>query len=353
MTMNDNADATLLGTLERDVSARLADTSRNAGASGADAVPGVQDSLADSLSEAGGAISAVPNAHTTISAGNDFEDADLGDAGPFWPRLEELGLGRELVFVRRSGIGGSDANVILSGDAEKIMQLWREKRGEVEAEDLTGVLPVMLGSWTEAFNRQWYERDTGYLVTQVGVSLGCARHAWRRCTLDGYVSRKQAVFEAKHVNAFAKSEEVLARYMPQLQHNMAVARSDVALLSVIFGNHKWEVFEVASDWLYQEELLIAESRFWDCVRTGQMPIAAPVPAPPAPVGVREVCLEGNNAWAAAAGDWLACQDAARRHKAAAATLKGLVDPDVARAFGHGIEARRSKAGALSIKELQA
>ncbi|MBK8631968.1 MAG: YqaJ viral recombinase family protein [Sphingomonadales bacterium] len=110
------------------------------------------------------------------------------------------------------------------------MQLWREKRGEVEAEDLTGVLPVMLGSWTEAFNRQWYERDTGYLVTQVGVSLGCARHAWRRCTLDGYVSRKQAVFEAKHVNAFAKSEEVLAATCPSsTQHGSGPIRRGPAL----------------------------------------------------------------------------------------------------------------------------
>jgi hypothetical protein len=30
------------------------------------------------------------------------------------------------------------------------------------------------------------------------------------------------VFEAKHTSAFAKSDEVLERYMPQLQHNMAV-----------------------------------------------------------------------------------------------------------------------------------
>jgi hypothetical protein len=30
-----------------------------------------------------------------------------------------------------------------------------------------------------------------------------------------------------------------------------------------------------------------------------------------------------------------------------------VEPDVTRAFGHGVEIRRSKAGALSIKELAA
>jgi len=272
-------------------------------------------------------------------------------AFPAWPLLDELGLGGELEFVRRSGIGGSDANAILSGDEERIVRLWREKRGEVGAEDLSGVLPVMLGSWTEAFNRQWFERETGWQVGRVGASLVCGTHAWRRCTLDGFVKARAAVFEAKHVGAFHKSEEVLERYMPQLQHNMAVAGVDLAILSVIYGNHKWEIHEVASDWLYQQELLIAETRFWHCVVSGEVPIPAPVPPPPKPVGTREMCLEGNNMWASAAADWLECREAAKRHGNAATTLKALVEADVARAFGHGVEIRRSKAGALTIREL--
>jgi len=281
------------------------------------------------------------------------DDQSLVTGTPLWPALCDLQLGRELQFVRRSGIGGSDANVILSGDEERILRLWQEKRGEVLPEDLSSVLQVMLGTWTEAFNRQWYEMDTGHLVTRVGASEPCTTWPWRRCTLDGFVEAKGAVFEAKHVSAFFKPEEVLERYMPQLQHNMAVTGAERALLSVIFGNHKWEVFEVASDWLYQEELLIAEARFWDCVRLGERPVPAPVPPAPAPVGVREVCLEGSNAWASAARDWLDCQDAAKRHKTAAAALKELVEADVTRAFGHGIEIRRSKAGALSIREMAA
>jgi hypothetical protein len=278
-------------------------------------------------------------------------DAPAGAIAPAWPCLTDLGLAPDQLSARLAGIGGSDANVILSGDAERIERLWREKRGEVEAEDLSSVLPVMLGSWTEAFNRQWYERETGLQVSRVGEVGLCDQHGWRRCTLDGFIGAKAAVFEAKHVGAFVKPEEVLARYMPQLQHNMAVMQADLGLLSVIFANHKWEVYEIAADWLYQEELLIAEARFWDCVQAGERPIPAPVPPAPKPVGVRELCLEGNNSWATAAADWLECREAAKRHTAATATLKGLVEDDVARAFGHGVEIRRSKAGALSIREL--
>ncbi len=272
---------------------------------------------------------------------------------PEWPMLECLVLGACERDERRRFIGGSDANVILSGDRDRILRLWREKRGEAEGEDLSSVLAVMLGRWTEAFNRQWYQKLSGEQVRAAGTSLVCSRHSWRRCTLDGLVERSGAVWEAKHTSAFAKPEELLERYMPQLQHNMAVAGAGTAILSVIFGNHKYEMIEVASDWLYQLELLEAEQRFWDCVVSGREPVAAEPPPVPRPIGTREICLEGSNAWASAAADWLTHREAAKSHASAVTLIKSLVEPDVARAFGHGIEARRSKAGAISIRELGA
>ena len=189
-----------------------------------------------------------------------------------WPRLQSLRSGLNRPEERRCFVGGSDANVVLSGDPEKLLRLWREKRGEVEPEDLSGALPVMLGCWTEEFNRQWFERLSGERIASMGARFTCAKYDWRRCTVDGLIESSGAIWEAKHTSAFAKSEEVIERYMPQLQHNMAVAGSDHALLSVIFGNHKFEILEVASDWLYQLELLEAEEQFWDCVQSGKEPI---------------------------------------------------------------------------------
>ena len=270
-----------------------------------------------------------------------------------WPSLSELKLSDAHISRRRDGIGGSDANIILSGDADRILTLWREKRGEGESEDLSGILPVMLGSWTEAFNRQWYEKQTGWAVAQAGSVWTSEMHRWRMATLDGIVEEKSAVFEAKHTSAFAKADEVLARYMPQLQHNMAVTGVEQSVLSVLYGNHKWEAYEIASDWLYQDELLAAEERFWRCVESGEPPIAIEPPAPPKPIHYRELCLDGSNAWASYAADWRDHGDAARRHAAAVKGLKDLVPADVSRAFGHGLEAKRSKSGAISVREIVA
>ena len=59
---------------------------------------------------------------------------------------------------RRHFIGGSDARIIMGPDEAALIRLWKEKRGEVEPEDLSSNLVVQLGVATEALNRAWYER---------------------------------------------------------------------------------------------------------------------------------------------------------------------------------------------------
>lgn len=268
-----------------------------------------------------------------------------------WPKLDDLGRDSGWLEDRRCYIGGSDANVILSGDGDRVRSLWLEKRGEKLPDDLSDKLPVMLGCWTEPFNRHWYEKLSGERVTRLGEVLICGSYDWRRCTVDGFIEAHQAIWEAKHCSAFAKADELLERYMPQLQHNMSVAGVARACLSVIFGNHKFEMLEIGADWLYQQELLDAEAAFWDCVVAGREPVAVEPPAAPKPIGVREVCFEGHNAWAFAAVDWLENRDGAKKHAAAAGPIKSLIEEDVARAFGHGVEAKRSKSGAITIREI--
>ena len=45
-------------------------------------------------------------------------------------------------------------------DHAALLQLWREKRGEAEPEDLSGNLVVQLGRVTEDLNRRWFEANT-------------------------------------------------------------------------------------------------------------------------------------------------------------------------------------------------
>jgi predicted phage-related endonuclease len=55
----------------------------------------------------------------------------------------------------------------MNDDEPALLRLWREKRGEIDPEDLSDVLMVQLGSVTEDLNRRWYERNSGCAVKGV------------------------------------------------------------------------------------------------------------------------------------------------------------------------------------------
>src|SRR5262245_42366412 len=98
---------------------------------------------------------------------------------------------------RRYFIGGSDARIIMGNDEQAVVRLWREKRGEVKPEDLSGNLLVQLGAVTEDLNRRWYEANTGQVLTDVQRHVRHPVLHWMAATLDGRVQSSEAVFEAK------------------------------------------------------------------------------------------------------------------------------------------------------------
>src|SRR5438132_3247277 len=85
---------------------------------------------------------------------------------------------------RRAFIGGSDARVILGNDEAALLRLWKEKRGEIEPEDLSGNLIVQLGVVTEPLNRHWFERNTGHSIKDVQYRVQHPVVRWMAATLD-------------------------------------------------------------------------------------------------------------------------------------------------------------------------
>ena len=171
---------------------------------------------------------------------------------------------------RRYFIGGSDARIIMGDDEAALLRLWREKRGEVEPEDLSGNLVVQLGLATEDLNRRWYEANTGQVLTDVQQQVRHPALRWMAATLDGRVEDTGAVFEAKFMLPWSFSEEAAAeKYMPQLQHNMWVVAARIAVLSVITGGGKWVEIATHADPLYQHLIVTAERKFWRSVESDE------------------------------------------------------------------------------------
>jgi hypothetical protein len=55
----------------------------------------------------------------------------------------------------------------MGNDEAALLRLWREKRGEIEPEDLSGNLVVQLGVATEDLNRRWYEANTHQVIIDI------------------------------------------------------------------------------------------------------------------------------------------------------------------------------------------
>src|SRR5437660_3592067 len=254
---------------------------------------------------------------------------------------------------RRTFIGGSDARIIMGNDEATLIRLWQEKRGEAEPEDLTGNLVVQLGAATEELNRSWYERNTGRRVTDVQRKVRHSAIPWMAATLDVIVEATEAVFESKFMLPWSFSEGAAAeKYMAQVQHNMWVTHLRTSVLSIITGGGKWVEIAIPMDPLYLTVLVSAEKKFWRCVQSGEVPhLIMAEPPRPRIDAIRIVDMSSSNSWAEFAALFRNTREAFLDHERAKSELKALMPEHAKEAIGHGVKAKRPKAGAVSFDVL--
>lgn len=250
---------------------------------------------------------------------------------------------------RRLYLGASDMGRIMRGEW---YPLWLQKSGREAFPDLSDNLAVQLGINTEALNIAWFCKEKGKQQDPYAPHEWTHKeHAFIRCHPDAVLLGNELV-EAKFCGAFAKEAEIVSRYYPQCQAQLAITGAAVCHLSVITGAPSWYAHAILPDEEYIAELVKRACQFWRYVETDTPPPDQPaVEAKISLDQMREVSMEGRNEWASLAADWIETKCAAKRFEAATKGIKALVEPDVRRAYGHMIEARRAKNGAISIKEL--
>lgn len=269
-------------------------------------------------------------------------------------RLAPQGMSPEIKAARRSGIGGSDARIIMSGDQDAIDALWREKSGLCDGPDFSDSLLVTMGIVLEDLNLYWFEKQTGYQVKS--EQKRCVFPGWERatCTLDGEVFCSEGVnilglFEAKFMMPFHWSlEGAVKKYWPQLQHNMMVCGADRIWISIITGAAGFSYLEIEADPFYQIQMLRAEQDFWACVEEGRQP-GCPVIDTPIVIADRVIDMSGSNSWAEQAGIIREAKPHVDLHAKAMKEIKTLMPTDAKEARGHGVKITRSKTGTLTVK----
>jgi len=253
--------------------------------------------------------------------------------------------------ARENKIGASFAPYLLAGDADKILQEWKRLVGapDYEAENLEDVWAVQLGSYLESFALDWHQRRTGRVLTRRGESVPHPVRSYVAATLDCFREDDRCVIDCKVIGGWRRIDDACAFYTPQMIVQAGCVEAQAAALLIVHGGAEPAEYPITWDADYEAEVWRRIDNFYRAVCDLAPPVEMPAIAAPVPA-VREADLSRSNAWVSAATEWLGNRAAAKTFSAAEKSLKALVEPDVKRAFGGGIEAIKNKAGAISIRE---
>ena len=252
-------------------------------------------------------------------------------------------------------IGGSDATRIMTGNW---YDLWAEKTGRKEPEDLSNNLAVQLGTHTESFHIDWFckqEMPKYSVHIKKQVTYDCIENGVPyKGTVDARF--QEAILECKHTNSFTNMKEQLARYMPQLQFYMHISNVTECYLSCIFGNSQWDYRKVSYDDEYVHHMNETIRAFWTCVEDDTAPTDQIVPE----INTDKIPINdmvsrdasSDNQFISIAHDYMATMNDAKSHQEYGKMLKDLVAPNEREVYSPVITIKRDKRGSLRITPSQ-
>jgi putative phage-type endonuclease len=180
---------------------------------------------------------------------------------------------------RRTFIGGSDAPIILGLAVYKNrFELYQEKIGEKEPDDLSEVERVQWGIILEAVVAEMYTKRTGKKVRRVNdrridkaSSFPRAAQIDRRIVGGGILEIKTTDGMMAKQWGPEGSAEIPPAYYAQVQHQMAVTGDTFAEVAVLIGGNTMKLYQIPRDESFIADLTAAEEAFWRCVETRTIP----------------------------------------------------------------------------------
>lgn len=194
---------------------------------------------------------------------------------------------------RRTGLGGSDAGVILGVNPYKTsLQLYLEKRGELDEPNLEDKESVRVGRDLEDYVAQRYSQRMEVKVERCTRILRHPVHAWMLGNVDRLVwedgkrpqhkgeIRTHTLLECKTaLGRFTDktlwgadgTDEVPLTYLAQCQHYMAVSGATRCDLAVLLAGPEFRVYHIHRDNELINALIERGAEFWHRVETGNAP----------------------------------------------------------------------------------
>jgi putative phage-type endonuclease len=179
-------------------------------------------------------------------------------------------LTKEQIKERKRYIGGSDIGAIMGVSQYKTAkQLWLEKTGQVEPEDISHLPHVMTGNNLEPIIREWAEEKYGTKFPPCFVKSN--KYDFMAANLDG-LSELGCVLEIKTVgkdkNIMASLMEIPESYEMQLRWNMMCANVQHGLyVSYWPEGDETHYIEIERDLDIENQMIAAAIKFWGHVES--------------------------------------------------------------------------------------
>lgn len=177
-------------------------------------------------------------------------------------------LTQEQIKERVNYIGASDAAAVMGMSRYKTpIQLWSEKTGLLEAEDISQKFQVRFGNKAEDIVAEFFEEESGLKVSKVAETAYHPKHKFIAANIDRWIKSEGTFVELKTASARKKAEwendDLPAEYLIQCQHTMLVKNLSYCYIAVVFGNEEFYSKRIERDDYFIAVLLKNEITFWN------------------------------------------------------------------------------------------
>ena len=185
----------------------------------------------------------------------------------------------EILEARKKGIGGSDQAVLLGLSPWKTPNdLYLEKRGEVEPEDLSDNQRIHFGEVLEDVVAQEYATRNNVKVERRNNMITSKKYPFMLANIDRKVVGVKKGLECKTADKFTYtqwgeqgSDEIPDYYRVQVEHYMIVTGYTEWDLAVLIGGNDYRDYHIQQDKELSEELIEHAAKFWERVEKGFPP----------------------------------------------------------------------------------
>jgi len=168
---------------------------------------------------------------------------------------------------RSNFIGGSDIAAVMGLSRYKTqLQIWAEKVGEVEPEDLSDKEYVQLGSELEEFIAKKFAKATGMKVRKAPQRYISKEYPFMACQVDRLIENTDMLLECKNASAWKEKEwageEIPLEYILQVSWQLMVTGRQKGYIAVLIGGNKFRYKEIQADQELFDKMEEAAIKFW-------------------------------------------------------------------------------------------